>query len=291
MKKPLTTTLLHPPKWVFLLSPVIFAALGFVFLNDLQDSAPAYIIYCLSAYFLTVLVIPLPRLFRRAKLFARRLISKNRFGKEYLDDRAFRAKVSVLQGMVMNFFYVIFRAVVGIRYMSVWFISMAIYYLILGLIRLMLMLSLRNPDAAAGLRCYRRTAVMLFLLNIPMGGMMILMVLTDSGFSYPEYVTYLSALYTFYTVIMSIVDLVRFRRIGDPVLSAAKALNFVAALMSVLGLQTAMIAQFSQNGDDFRRMMNAITGGFVWVTVIMTAVYMLVRCKRIGGRQIEPLGK
>ena len=124
-----------------------------------------------------------------------------------------------------------------------------------------------------------------------MGGMIILMILTDSGFSYPEYVTYLSALYTFYTVIMSVVDLVRFRRIGDPVLSAAKALNFVAALMSVLGLQTAMIAQFSQNGDDFRRMMNAITGSFVWLTVIMTAVYMLVRCKRIGGSRIEPLGK
>lgn len=50
--------------------------------------------------------------------------------------------------------------------------------------------------------------------------------------------------------------------------------------MSILGLQTAMIVQFSTEGDDFRKMMNAITGGAIWLSVILTAVYMLHRSSK-----------
>lgn len=77
--------------------------------------------------------------------------------------------------------------------------------------------------------CYRRIAWFLFLLNIPMGGMILLMVKTNSGFSYPGYIIYLSALYTFYTMGMSINNLVKYRKLGSPILSAAKVLNFVSA--------------------------------------------------------------
>lgn len=108
-----------------------------------------------------------------------------------------------------------------------------------------------------------------------MGGMILMMVLTNSGYSYPGYVIYLSAMYTFYTMVTSVINLVKFRRLRSPILSAAKVLNFIAALMSILGLQTAMIAQFSTEGENYRRMMNAITGGAVWLSVILTAVYML----------------
>ena len=122
--------------------------------------------------------------------------------------------------------------------------------------------------------------------------MIVLMVLTDSGYSYPGYVIYLSALYTFYTVILAIVNLVKFRKLGSPILSAAKVLSFVAALMSLLGLQTAMISQFSTGGESFRRMMNAITGGGVWFAVILTAVYMLLHSRKMKEmKSYEPLGE
>lgn len=116
---------------------------------------------------------------------------------------------------------------------------------------------------------------------IGMCGMILLMVLTDSGYAYHGYVIYLSAMYTFYAMIMSVVNLIRFRRLGSLILSAAKALNFVAALMSILGLQTAMIAQFSAGEKGFCRTMNALTGCGVWIAVIITAAYMLYRSKKI----------
>ena len=80
---------------------------------------------------------------------------------------------------------------------------------------------------------------------------------------------------------MSVINLVKFRKLGDPVLSAAKVLNFVSAMMSILGLQTAMIAHFSKNGDSYRKLMNTLTGGIVYFIVIVIAVYMLLHSRKI----------
>lgn len=284
--------LLHPPKWVLLtLPPIVFAALTYVLLKG-KNSMPAYMIYCMSAYCLTIWILPLPRLFRKAKETMIHRLTGTVFGEKYIGDLAFRGSVSIYQGMMVNFLYVVFRIFVGIRYASVWFLTIAIYYLLLGIMRLSLILSYRNRNMKSELRCYRRTAWLLFLLNIPMGGMITLMVLTDSGYSYPGYVIYLSALYTFYTIILAIVNLVKFRKLGSPILSAAKVLNFVAALMSLLGLQTAMISQFSTEVEDFRRRMNAITGGGVWFSAILIAVYMLLHSRNMKEvKSVEPLGE
>ena len=284
--------LLHPPKWVLLtLPPIVFATLIYVLLKG-KNSMPAYMIYCMSAYCLTIWILPLPRLFRKAKANMIHRLTGTVFGEKYIGDLAFRGSVSIYQGMMVNFLYVVFRIFVGIRYASVWFLTIAIYYLLLGIMRLSLILSYRNRNMKSELRCYRRTAWLLFLLNIPMGGMIVLMVLTDSGYSYPGYVIYLSALYTFYTIILAIVNLVKFRKLGSPILSAAKVLNFVAALMSLLGLQTAMISQFSTEGEDFRRRMNAITGGGVWFSVILIAVYMLLRSRKMKEvKSVDPPGE
>ena len=192
---------------------------------------PAYIIYGMSAYCLTIWLLPLPRLFRKANTAMMRRLSGAAFGRAYIGNLAFRGSVGLYAGMAANLLYAVFRVLVGIRYASVWFFSMAIYYFLLGLIRLSLILSCRNRTVKSELRCYRRTAWLLFLLNIPMGGMIVLMVLTDSGYSYPGYVIYLSALYTFYTMILAIVNLVKYRKLGSPILSAARILNLIAVTM------------------------------------------------------------
>ena len=284
--------LLHPPKWVLLtLPPIVFAALTYVLLKG-KNSMPAYMIYGMSAYCLTIWILPLPQLFRKAKANMMRWLTGTVLGGKYIGDITFRGSVSICQGMMANFLYVVFRIFIGIRFASVWFITIAIYYLLLGIMRLSLILSRRNRSVKSELRSYRKTAWLLFLLNIPMGGMITLMVLTDSGYSYPGYVIYLSALYTFYTIILAIVNLVKFRKLGRPILSAAKVLNFVAALMSLLGLQTAMISQFSTEGENFRRMMNTITGSGVWFAVILTAVYMLLHSRKMKEvKSVEPPGE
>lgn len=132
---------------------------------------------------------------------------------------------------------------------------------------------------AAGM-AYGAEAYMLFLLNIPMGYMILLTVRMDTSMVYSQYVIYLSALFTFCTMIISVMNLIKYRRAGSPILSAAKVINFTAAMMSLLGLQTAMISCFSEDSEHFRRIMTGITGGCVYGIVIITALIMLIRCRR-----------
>lgn len=289
--------LLHPPGWVLIFVPLLsFAALAAVFIRQCPENILVYLIYSLSAYSLTIWLAALPGLTKRAKsaMMGSKLMRKAAASPimgRYFKGLAFRGSISIYQGIAVNLFYVAFRIMAAIRYVSVWFLSMAVYYLVLGGLRAYLIVCYRRRTPELERRCYHTTAWFLFLLNIPMGGMIVLMVRTDSGFSYPGYVIYLSALYTFYTMITSAINLIRFRRLGSPILSAAKVLHFVAAMMSILGLQTAMISRFSENGENYRRMMNAITGGFVYGIVILIAIYMLLhgRYLRKKVESVEPI--
>ena len=279
--------LLHPPLWVMIsVPPVSFAALIVVFALQSTKNTLTYSVYCMSAYSLAIWTAAVPGLTKRAKsaMMSSRIVRRAIASKavvRYRGDLAFRGSVGMYQGMALNFAYAAFRAVAGIRYASVWFLSMAVYYLALGGLRTYLIACYRRRSPVRERRCYRAAARFLFLLNIPMGGMIVLMVRTNFGFSYPGHVIYLSALYTFYAAAAAVVNLARFRRLGSPILSAARALNLVSAMMSVLGLQTAMIARFSENGENYRRMMNAVTGGFVYGAVIVLALCMLLHDRKL----------
>lgn len=279
--------MLYPPVWILLAVPFVsFTALIIIFALERTESMLAYLLYCTSAYSLVILLADLPKRIRAIGdcLVNSRLMKKalsSQIIGSYISDLAFRGNVNIYQGMVINFLYTIFRVITGIQYASVWFISMAVYYLFLGVIRVYLIICYNKRETGNEYCCYRRTAWFLFLLNIPMGGMIVLMIRTNSGFSYPGYVIYLSALFSFCTMFLSIKNLVKYRKVGSPILSAAKVLNVISAMMSILGLQTAMISQFSTHGEAYRVMMNTITGSAVYGIVIGIAIYMLCKSRKL----------
>ena len=90
---------------------------------------------------------------------------------------------------------------------------------------------------------------------------------------------------------MAIINVVRYREIGSPVLSASKAITLATAAVSLFGLQTAMLSHFSENDVSFRVIMNAVTGGVVIVAVIALAVYMIITSTQKIKTENEQIGK
>lgn len=91
------------------------------------------------------------------------------------------------------------------------------------------------------------------------------------------FLIFVMAAYTFYAVIMAVVNLIKFRKRGSPVLSAAKVISLAAALVSMLALETAMLSQFGQKEDPmFRQVMTAFTGAGVCIIILVVAVFMIV---------------
>ena len=101
--------LLHPPKWVLLaLPPIVFAVRIYVLLHE-KDSIPTYIIHGMSVYCLTLWLLQLPRLFRKARATMMRRLSGTAFGSAYMGNPAFRGNVGLYAGMAANLLYAAFR--------------------------------------------------------------------------------------------------------------------------------------------------------------------------------------
>lgn len=155
--------LLRPPRILLLIvAAVLLTILIYIFSTGNTESMLLYPVYFLSAYLLCVLIIAVPQMTKRIKSAimnsrAAKKAASSEIVRRYMHDLAFRGSISIYNGMTANFIYAIFRIVTGIRYMSVWFISMAVYYMVLGSLRAYLLFSYRRGEKDEYL-CYRRTA-------------------------------------------------------------------------------------------------------------------------------------
>ena len=134
-----------------------------------------------------------------------------------------------------------------------------------------------GKDITAEFRRYRACGVILLLMNQALVGIIIYMVTQNRGFSYPGLMIYAMAMYTFYITISDVFNVVKYRNHGSPVISAAKTISLTAALVSMLSLETAMLAQFGSDETEFRRIMLGISGGVVCAFVLAMAVFMIAR--------------
>jgi hypothetical protein len=189
----------------------------------------------------------------------------------------------------MNLLYVAVKLVSGIMYQSVWLIAFGIYYLLLAVMRGSLVHYVRSAaakgkqmgeDLKGEFRCYRMCGIVLLFLNQALACIVIYIVHKNQGMTYPGLLIYAMALYAFYAVITAVINVIRFRRQGSPVHSAAKVISLTAALVSMLSLETAMLAQFGGDDLEFRKIMTSISGGAVCTFVLAMAIYMLVRSTR-----------
>lgn len=278
-----------PPLPALLLAIFGYASVIFVFAVDLNVPALRYASYLASAYALIVTVTGLPRISRmfrrlREKLSEHSLVKKIRstaIGEKYMTDVRFRNRVSLYTGLTVNLAYIVMKLSAGIIYRSAWFVSLAVYYILLALMRMFLLRGLPEDDETAEFRRYRLCGFILLIMNQALAGIVIFMVHENKGFLYPGVLIYAMAFYSFYAVITAVVNIVKTRRHNSPILSATKAVSLVAALVSILSLTTAMLSQFGGEDDAaFNRTMTGAVGGGVCTVVIGMAVYMIWRANK-----------
>ena len=211
-------------------------------------------------------------------------IRSTSLGNKLLGDVVFRSEITLHGGLAMNLLYAALNMYSGIRYQSAWFVALAFYYILLSVMRGLLVGRIHKTpvgqDIPSELRSYRNCGIVLLFMNQALAGIVVYIVNQNRGFTYPGLLIYAMATYTFYITIAAIINVVKFRKRGSPLLSAAKAISLTAALVSMLSLETAMLAQFGADQPEFRRIMTGASGGAVCVFVLGMAVYMIVRASR-----------
>ena len=279
------------------LPTVILAIFGYAFVLlvaafHVEIPVIQYLSYVSSAYALIITITGFPHFMafiRAVKQYINEhpLMKKLRstaIGERFFSDIRFRSDISLYQGLVINLLYIAMKMFSGIYYRSVWFIALALYYILLAVMRFMLLRrgkkKISRPPALEEMYRYRLCGIMLLLMNLALAGIVIFMVQQNRGFDYPGLLIYLMALYSFYSVIIAVINLVKFRKHGSPIMSAAKAINLVAATVSILSLETAMVARFGSDATEFRQVMTASTGGGVCIIVLGMAVFMIWKSTR-----------
>ncbi len=278
--------LLFPPVWLMVILVIISAvALAFVFAKDMTETILAYIVYVLAFYILSTVtvfcVMVLPKQYSTIK----QKIYDNPFGNRYMTDRVFRTNISLSVAFLSSMFYVGINLWSWYELKSYWFIVLAVYYVIMAVMRFLLVRYVRIQRIGTSIlgewRRSRICAYILLLINLSLSGAVLMILYQSKGYDYPGIMIYAMALYTFYALIMSIVDIVKYRKMGSPVMSTAKIVSLSAALVSLLNLETAMFAQFG--GDmppENQRIFIILTGAGVSITVVALSVNLIVNANK-----------
>lgn len=280
------------PSLVLTLILVVIAAILLIVVLGGNDKSPvAYFTYLFSTYALIVGIRGFVQLVKRLKVKMRnsRLshwLHRNPLLARYMDDPIYRTQFNLIVNIIINASYIILKLVSGIYYRSEWLIAFAFYYLLLIILRTSLIQYIRRhkPTENITAECHRSrfVGIMLLSMNLALTIIVERMIAHDESYDYPGVLIYAMATYTFYAAILSIVQVVRFRRLGSPVITAVKVVNLTAAMVSMISLEAAMIARFGDPSEIvFRRMMIGISGLICCLLVIMLALLMIIRARKV----------
>ena len=274
--------LLFPPVWLMVILTIASAvALTLIFVKGMEESIPAYIVYVLAFYTLSVVtvfcVMVLPKQYSTIK----QKIYDDPFGNRFLTDRVFRTNISLSVSFVISMLYVGIHLWSWYALKSYWFMVLAVYYVIMAVMRFLLVRYVRIQKIGTNIlgewKRSRICAYILLLINLSLSGAVLMILYQHKGYDYPGIMIYVMALYTFYALTMSIVDIVKYRKLGSPVMSTAKIVSLSAALVSLLNLETAMFAQFGADmSAEHQRIFIILTGAGVSITVVTLSALLIV---------------
>ena len=201
----------------------------------------------------------------------------------------YRAEIFLCLSFVINLLYVLVHMICGYLLFSWWFITMAFYYLVLSTIRFFLIKSTRQKDLLRQWKSFRRSGMALFLFTLALIGMSVLLRLGDKKIIYPGFLLYGVAAYTFYAVVIALVNIAKYKKRQEPIYLASKMINFAAAIVSMFSLEAALTSTFGDDAD-FEMLMGMATGLGAFVILCTLSIYMILfgtremkKIKTLGG--------
>lgn len=286
--------LLDPPAFLTaVLTVICTAALVYTFAGGYEAHPLAYVTYVLSFYTLTVIVWKCIRIIPAHYSAARQRVYSNPVGNRLMTDMPFRTHVSLYGALGVNLLYVALNVVSGFLYHTAWFFVLAFYYAILAVMRFLLVRFVNRTgignDRLKELRRSCLCGCILLTVNLALSGAVLMILYQNKGYEYHGILIYVMAAYTFYITTVAIVNLVKYKRLGSPVMSMAKIISMAAALVSMLSLETAMFSQFGADmAVAHQRIMIALTGAGVSIVIVTMSVYSIIKnVKEIRKRREE----
>lgn len=266
------------------------AAIGFSVLSVIQSQdnllpkIVGILVYVLAAILLTGAFICLYKDLRNG-IIEKFLttVKKNSFGAHFLEDYRFRTILTTMPSFMINVAYTIYNGVIGIMNQSSWFITMAVYYSLLGIMRYCAVHTERKISRLEDHELIRKKelaviktdGILLLLLNLALSGVVLLTIAEGTAKAYSDIMAISIAAYTFYKIIMAVINMVKVRKMESPILITIRNIGVADALVYMLTLQMTMLVSFQGTDSLDMNRMNGITGLAVCLLISALGISMI----------------
>ena len=269
---------LHPhPIVIVALVGVSTALLVWCFACGGKGTPLSYAAYLLSSYALVVAVIGLIPVCRRLPETVKRLPGVPRLA----NDEGLRVALSASWSIFFDLAYAGFTLVTGLVYDSSWAVAVALYYVVLAGVGFATVWELRRISKLSeqGVRAReahmaRMCGAVMLLLALVLSGVMVQMVINRKAWVYGDIVVIGQATFVFISFAMTIRNVMQIRQLDSLSLSVSRAVSMSKALVQMFFLETTMVATFG-GSEEFRFVVEATTGGIVFLGVVSIAVWLI----------------
>ena len=209
----------------------------------------------------------------------------------FLEDYIFRTILTTMPAFLINMAYTVYNGVIGIMNRSEWFITMAVYYSLLGIMRYRAVSAgrkisrMEDPQQVERrqLSVIRTDGILLMVLNLALSGVVLLTIAQETAKTYSEIMMISIAAYTFYKITMAVINMIKVRKMQSPILIAIRNIGAADALVSMLTLQATMLASFKETSSLDANRMNGITGLAVCILISALGVSMICYAAKRNG--------
>lgn len=205
-----------------------------------------------------------------------------RLGHWSLADHRDRLLFTAAAGFLLDLLYAFCHGALGVRDRSAWFLTLSIYYSLLGAVRFSAALCGRKgrPQPQVETFVARFSGVLLILLSLVLAGVSYLSLTCGVAPRRDTILMITIATYTFGKLGLAVRRALRWR--GDPsrLLGVIRAVGYAELAASVFTMQRSMIASFGTGDDGGMEVLNRLSGGAVFLFVLLLGANILKRSNR-----------
>ncbi len=289
-----------PPTWFLwtVWSVTLLAVAGsltVVFIG--YTGVPVYIVYALAAVTLGYSVYTFVRLAPRVKAEIIAALKKWKFTRELTENYHFRTLVFAAGSFLLNVGFVVFNVVMAIISKNAWYGSLAVYYLLLSVLRGGIFNGNKKAKIRAGenekeryllqLKNYRWCGIALFVLDLAMAVAVAFMVFGAKPSRHTDITAIVFAAYSFVKITMAIRNIFKAKKTQNPQIQAFRNIALADAVISLLSLQTTMVATFSEGDGGNLFILSAVVGACVCLFTMGMGILMIIHATKKIKREKE----
>ncbi|MBQ9037002.1 MAG: hypothetical protein IJ115_06095 [Erysipelotrichaceae bacterium] len=182
-----------------------------------------------------------------------------------------KTEILAIVNIAWNIIYGIFNLVMMSRSDSYWYLAIGIFFLVLGLMRLMGYVAEKKKFSNVN----KYVGIVMLLLAVALNGINIITIKESINPGKNMILVIAQAAFTFTVFVLAIINVIHANNKKDIYMLVNRNIAFASAISSMLSLERSMLGTFGVPADAFNTQIETYTGGAAFILLIILGIGML----------------